>query len=96
MNDKFCVLPFSHLNVTARGHILPCCNFDWKQDLVIDNLHSTDLKSIFESKKWYKLRKSLKTENPSSSCHKCISKEVTGAKSLRQAYNDIDRHSEEL
>lgn len=96
MNDKFCVLPFSHLNVTARGHILPCCNFDWKQDLVIDNLHSTDLKSIFESKKWYKLRKSLKTDTPSSGCHKCFSKEVSDAKSLRQASNDIYGTSDEL
>lgn len=96
MNDNFCVLPFSHLNVTSRGHILPCCNFDWKQDLVIDNLHLTSLEEIFLSKKWHKLRKSLVTDEPSPGCHKCFKKEISGARSMRQASNSIYGTSREL
>lgn len=89
MNDKFCILPFSHLNITSRGHILPCCNFDWKQDFVLDNLHDNPLQDILESKPWYKLRKSLRGSTPSAGCHKCFSKEKSGAKSLRQVSNEI-------
>ena len=24
-----CIMPFSHLNITGRGAVLPCCNYDW-------------------------------------------------------------------
>ena len=24
-----CIMPFSHVNVTGRGAVLPCCNYDW-------------------------------------------------------------------
>ena len=26
-----CIMPFSHVNVTGRGAVLPCCNYDWKK-----------------------------------------------------------------
>ena len=26
-----CIMPFSHLNITGRGAVLPCCNYDWKK-----------------------------------------------------------------
>lgn len=32
-----CTLPSSHLNITGRGVVLPCCNFDWKAS----DYHST-------------------------------------------------------
>ncbi len=51
-----CVMPFSHVNVTGRGAVLPCCNYDWKK---ADNEHTKKdtpyHNSVKETFHWHKI-----------------------------------------
>jgi hypothetical protein len=68
-----CTLPFSHLNVTARGVTTPCCNYDWRKNdhwKLADSDYnyftwvSEGLENILNSAPWRELRKKSKKNIP--------------------------------
>ena len=88
-NRYRCTLPFSHLNVTARGVVLPCCNYEfrknpeWKEgdhDSTVFTRASEGLGNILHSKIWHELRKKSKMNIAEPGCSNCyFSEDATGS-----------------
>lgn len=97
MSDKngkyFCILPHSHLNLTARGHTIACCNYNWRTSSVfrkedgsysIPKHQDLPIKEIFnEHEEWKQLRYNSLNNIPSPGCIKCYKYEESGAESHR-------------
>lgn len=90
MTDKKyrCTLPFSHLNITSRGVVTPCCNYEWRnndswkgaeQDYTKFTWIDEGIENILNSKIWFDLRKKSMKNIPDSGCSNCyFSDEASG------------------
>lgn len=89
----FCILPHSHLNLTARGHTLACCNYNWRTSSVfrkedgsysIPKHQDLPIKEIFnDHEEWKQLRYNSLNNIPSPGCKKCYAYEESGSESHR-------------
>ena len=89
----FCILPHSHLNLTARGYAIACCNYDWRMSPVlgketdgssIPKHQDLPITEIFnEHEEWKQLRYNSLNNIPSPGCEKCYTYEESGAASHR-------------
>lgn len=93
-----CTLPFSHLNVTARGVTTPCCNYDWRKNdhwKLADSDYnyftwvSEGLENILYSAPWRELRKKSKKNIPEPGCHHCYFSDNSVGSSRRTWANDV-------
>lgn len=94
----FCILPHSHLNLTARGHTLACCNYNWRTSSVfkkedgsysIPKHQDLPIKEIFnEHEEWKQLRHNSLNNIPSPGCEKCYKYEESGSGSHRTWANE--------
>ena len=98
-NSKFrCTLPFSHLHITSRGIITPCCNFEWQNvpefvsniERMREGDHSLELpwitngaKNTLNSKLWYELKKRSSKNMVHPGCSNCYFSEKSTGKSRR-------------
>ncbi len=87
INNKICVLPFSHIFVSPQGKYKPCCRFDFKDDLP----SFKNIQEAFNSEIWKSLRKQMLSGKKVEACKRCHAEEASGKLSLRQQYN---RHPE--
>lgn len=92
-NKKYrCTLPFSHLNITSRGVVTPCCNYDWRKNPIwedCDNDYTKftwiqeGLDNILHSAPWQDLRKKSNVNEPDPGCSNCYFSEEHGGSSRR-------------
>ena len=92
-----CTLPFSHLNITLRGVVTPCCNYEWRKN---DNWKSAEadhtkftwvqdgITNILHSKPWFELRKKSKQNIPDNGCSNCYFSDKSIGTSRRTWAND--------
>lgn len=88
----FCILPHSHLNLTARGHTIACCNYSWRASPAfktengysIPKHQDSPIKEIFNNHaEWEQLRHNSLNDIPSPGCAKCYKYEESGSESHR-------------
>lgn len=94
----FCILPHSHLNLTARGHTIACCNYNWRKSPVFNKAdgsnfipkhQDTPIIEIFnEHEEWEQLRYNSLNNIPSPGCENCYMYEKNGAFSHRMWANE--------
>ena len=69
----YCAYPSVRLMVTASGLVLPCC-VDWRQEMVVGNVHQQSLEDIWNGEKLKNLRAELRgNEFKSNICKNCTS-----------------------
>lgn len=96
-NKTFCLFPWTHIHVTPRGRVFPCCNTgysdyigDYKNEKLIDLMNSEEMK---------KLRLNMINGVPSKICNSCYEQEkITGHSGRTYSLNlfekDLDNHLE--
>lgn len=94
----FCILPHSHLNLTARGHTIACCNYNWRTSPVlgkeidgslVPKHQDLPITEIFnEHEEWKQLRYNSLNNIPSPGCKNCYMYEKNGAFSHRMWANE--------
>jgi MoaA/NifB/PqqE/SkfB family radical SAM enzyme len=95
MNNKICVLPWTHLQVFPTGVINPCC----QSQLNLGNIKDTTLDEVINGEIMSKVRLDMLAGREAEICIKCYRKEDSGAQSMRNIYNDMwgdDRVEEEI
>jgi MoaA/NifB/PqqE/SkfB family radical SAM enzyme len=95
MNDKICVLPWTHLQVFPTGVINPCC----QSQLDLGNIKDITLDEVINGEIMSKVRLDMLAGREAEICIKCYRKENSGAQSMRNIYNDMwgnDRVEEEI
>lgn len=92
--EKFCVVPWIHLNPEPSGKVKPCCAYHGP-DSEYSNVKDFSLEEIWNNKFQKKLRAQfLKNETPAG-CATCVNCEDSGGHSLRKAMNDrFEKHIE--
>ena len=87
--DKFCIVPWIHLNTEPNGRVKPCCAY-LGQDF--GNLKDTTLEEIWNNEHTKSMRRSfLKNEIPEG-CLTCTKKEDSGGVSYRMAVTERFSH----
>jgi len=79
--------PWSHLHVTPKGDVFPCCLIN-DDTAYLGNVNKKSLKTIWNSKLLKQLRLDMLNGVKNKSCAWCYEKEVTGEKSFRFDFNE--------
>lgn len=91
----FCMFPWTHLNVTPRGEIYPCCTTSYEGS--ISNTKTTTLKQAFNSESMKKLRLNMLNEVPTDYCNFCYKHEEAGPHSFRKySIDNFGQHFDDL
>ncbi len=85
MNDKICILPWTHLQVFPTGVINPCC----QSQLDLGNIKDKTLDEVINGEIMSNVRLDMLAGREHDICVKCYRKEESGAQSIRQYYNDM-------
>ena len=90
--DKFCIVPWIHLNTEPNGRVKPCCAYLGEE---FGNLKDSTLEEIWNNRHMKSMRRSfLKNEIPKG-CLTCTKKEDSGGVSYRMAVtNRFNQHIE--
>lgn len=80
-SKTFCMFPWTHLNVTPKGDIYPCCSNDYTQPF--GNTKEITLKKAFNSDQMKQLRLDMLNERPNKICNFCYKHEEAGPHSFR-------------
>lgn len=72
-DSGLCMEPFSRMTITAEGYVRICCN-NYENDLVVGDLHTQDIESIWHSELYVNIRKAFieKKLPPNCICHNCL------------------------
>jgi radical SAM protein with 4Fe4S-binding SPASM domain len=67
-----CELPFHHMNILYNGDVIICCH-DWNRSIIIGNVTTKSIKSVWNSEKINEIRRNVNKKNYSriSSCNEC-------------------------
>jgi len=86
-NKTFCLFPWTHIHVTPRGRVFPCCNTgysdyigDYKNETLIELMNSEEMK---------KLRLNMLNNVPSKICNSCYEQEKISGHSGRTYSLDL-------
>lgn len=91
----FCMFPWTHLNVTPRGEIYPCCTTSYEGS--ISNTKTSTLKQAFNSESMKKLRLNMLNEVPTDYCDFCYKHEEAGPHSFRKySIDNFGQHFDDL
>lgn len=77
----FCMFPWTHLNVTPKGDIYPCCSNNYTEPF--GNTKQTSLKDAFNNDKMKQLRLDMLNDRPNKVCDFCYKHEQAGPHSFR-------------
>jgi radical SAM protein with 4Fe4S-binding SPASM domain len=86
--DKFCIVPWIHLNTEPNGRVKPCCAYSNE----IGDLKETTLEDLWNSDHIKSIRKSFLENNIPNGCLTCTKKEASGSISARQAITGRFQH----
>lgn len=87
MNDKFCIVPWIHLNTEPSGLVKPCCAY-FDESVPFPQLQDQSLEEIWNSDFQKNIRKQFLNNQLPKGCDTCKTKEDSGQHSLRMAMND--------
>jgi MoaA/NifB/PqqE/SkfB family radical SAM enzyme len=76
MNESFCSLPWTSIDINAQGELKPCCKYK--------NSIATDIKSYFSSPELQEIKDSFLAGTKPAGCRRCWVDEELGIKSKRQ------------
>lgn len=85
VNDKFCILPWIHLQTWPNGKVYQCCITGFEN--YIGDLNTETLEDVWNGEHMKGLRKQMLDNQGPSSCSKCYQQEEMGARSFRQSSN---------
>lgn len=94
MSDNFCILPWMHLATNASGNYRVCCNsipgknFILKQDGTPYKIYKDDIKEVWSSPTYKKIREQFLNNERPEICQRCFREEDSGLKSARQGWNE--------
>lgn len=91
MNDKFCLIPWTHLHTWPNGNTYMCCVSDAKEPLGVLSDDNT-LKDIWNSERIRKNRLKMLAGESVRECSRCYEIEDTGGRSLRIDHNEKFAH----
>lgn len=92
MSDKFCIVPWIHLNTEPNGRVKPCCAY-FGEDF--GNLKNDTLEEIWNNDHMKSMRKSFLENKVPEGCLTCTKKEDSGGYSYRMAVNSrFEKHIE--
>ena len=80
-SKTFCMFPWTHLNVTPKGDIYPCCSNNYTEPF--GNTKETSLKEAFNNTKMKALRLDMLNDRPNKICDFCYKHEEAGPHSFR-------------
>jgi radical SAM protein with 4Fe4S-binding SPASM domain len=80
-SKTFCMFPWTHLNVTPKGDIYPCCSNNYTEPF--GNTKQTSLKEAFNNDKMKALRLDMLNDRPNKICDFCYKHEEAGPHSFR-------------
>ena len=80
-SKTFCMFPWTHLNVTPKGDIYPCCSNNYTEPF--GNTKETSLKEAFNNDKMKALRLDMLNDRPNKICDFCYKHEEAGPHSFR-------------
>jgi radical SAM protein with 4Fe4S-binding SPASM domain len=83
--DKFCIIPWIHLNTEPNGRVKPCCAYIGQE---FGNLKDTTLEEIWNSTYMKGMRKSFLENKIPKGCLTCTKKEASGGISYRMAVTE--------
>ena len=95
ISKTFCSLPWMSLSTNPSGTLRVCCASLSDENLIrgSDNkpfqIYDSDLKSVWHSEFYQKLRKQFLNGEKPKICQFCFEKEKAGIKSVRMAYNSL-------
>tara|TARA_Y100001963_G_scaffold93362_1_gene128498 strand:- start:314 stop:1564 length:1251 start_codon:yes stop_codon:yes gene_type:complete len=101
MNSKsktFCILPWMHLATNSSGNYRVCCNSTPGKNFILDKdgapykIYKADVKEMWNSDTYRKLRLQLLKEEYPSMCQRCWREEASNIKSARQSFNEAYEH----
>lgn len=87
MNDKFCIVPWIHLNTEPNGRVKPCCAY-FDNNVEHPHLQNHTLEEIWNCDSQKELRKQFLNNQMPNGCNTCKTKEDSGLHSFRMAMND--------
>lgn len=89
-NDKFCILPWIHVNLWPSGDVHPCCLGDWQNP--VGNVKDNTIKEIVNGEPLREMRKQMMSGQAPASCDRCFGRERLDISSLRQEMNRVFAH----
>lgn len=91
----FCMAPWVHTHIWPNGDVYPCCMSD--TNLPITNYKTDgDLKTVWNSDGYKKLRENMLTGKESVECNRCYEQEQHGKYNLRMQLNNEFAHRYDL
>lgn len=77
----FCMFPWTHMNVSPKGDVYPCCSNSFTKPF--GNVKNSSLKEQFNSGHMKQLRLNMLNETPSEICKTCYQHEDIGGHTFR-------------
>lgn len=91
----FCMFPWTHLNVTPKGEIYPCCTTNYLSPL--DNTKTSTLKDAFNHPELKKIRLNMLNGIKTNYCDFCYKHEEAGPHSFRKySIDNFGKHFDDL
>ena len=87
--DKFCIIPWIHLNTEPNGRVKPCCAYFGEE---AGNLKDSTLEQIWNNKHLRSMRRSFLQNKIPEGCLTCTKKEDSGGVSYRKAITERFKH----
>ncbi len=86
--DKFCIMPFLHMEIQTQGGVFSCCHSNNPQE--IGHLYNESLEAVWSGDKLKKFKSAFLNKESLSleHCHDCFYYESLDAKSWRQVENN--------
>ena len=87
--DKYCVLPFMHLQVKPNQQYKPCCRFKVRShpELMKFNANKHTPGEVLNSDEWKELRNKMLSGESIEGCSRCYSEEDRNVSSMRIGAN---------
>jgi MoaA/NifB/PqqE/SkfB family radical SAM enzyme len=93
--EKFCIVPWIHLNPEPSGAIKPCCAYFDNSVPTFRNLKHFTLEEVWNNDDQKNLRKQFLNNQTPKGCDTCTKKEGSGNHSFRMAMNErFEKHIE--
>ncbi len=87
--DRFCIHPWSHLEITSQGYPIPCCIFEggmFEDDTPL-SVYTHSLEQIWNSQVMRDIRRDMVQGKGVAGCAECYRQEAAGNLSYRQRLN---------
>lgn len=83
-NKNFCIVPWISMMISPNGNVRPCCFY---QDKAVGNSRTQDLKEIWNSSEYKKIRTQMLSNQPLNGCKSCYEAEKYNTDSFRNSAN---------